>query len=100
MVFREWWVKKSIIKKSMWIAIISSFFLSTIHLLIFTIIPSVTEGKLICGAFTHGGGCGNFLGFLLFFVLILILGFTYSFIPIFMVSIIVGGFIKLIKRKK
>ena len=98
MGFREWWKEKTTIIKSIWIGIFISFFVSLLHVLITTVGISLIRRKLICGTFADSTGCGDSLGFLIHVVFMLILGFIYVIVPVFVLSIIVGWLIRLWKK--
>lgn len=98
MGFREWWRKKTIMTKSIWLGIFFSFFVSLLHIVTFTVGPSLNRGKLICGTFADSTGCGNILGFLIHIIFMLILGFIYLIIPIIILSMVGGWLIRLWKK--
>jgi len=100
MDFKKWWKKKTMVIKSVVVGIFISFFLSFLHLLIFTLIPSLIEGKLICSTFADGGQCGSILGFFIFSMIVLISGVIYLLIPCMLISVIIVGIIRLIKRRR
>ncbi|MBI1935062.1 hypothetical protein HYS31_01350 [Candidatus Woesearchaeota archaeon] len=81
MNFKKWWVKKSIIKKSMWISGFAAVVISFLLGFAFTIIPSIMRGKLVCPTFGGDVGCGNIIGFILFSLVPTFWVLLFTFVP-------------------
>lgn len=98
MKFKNWWKKKSIIKKSIWIGGAISVLLSFLLGFSFTIIPSLIEGKLVCPTFGGDVGCGSIIGLFLFSLIFVFWLLVFTFIPFIILGAITGIIVSKIKK--
>ena len=98
MSFRNLWRKKTIIVKSMFIGGVVSLIFSIFIGFLFMVIPSLMSGKLVCGTLGGDVGCGNFLGFLLLFLVYIFWSLVFTFIPMIILGAITGFIVKKLKK--